>query len=90
MSGSADDKPFSPDPAGLICFLEETDGPSYDNNVKNWRPAPKPRSQALGQALEPERLEGLARYEIHLGRNLERTLAMLLKLKDLRRPMQPA
>jgi len=42
------------------------------------------RSQALGEALEPERLEGLARDKIHLDRKLERNLAMLLKLKDLR------
>jgi hypothetical protein len=48
------------------------------------------RSQALGQALDPERLEGLARYEVHLDRKLERTLAMLLKLKDLRRSVEPA
>jgi len=30
-------------------------------------------------------LDRLARYETHLDRKLERTLAMLLKLKDLRR-----
>ena len=47
------------------------------------------RSQALGQALEPKRLETLARYEVHLDRKLERTLAMLLKLKDLRRGPKP-
>jgi hypothetical protein len=27
---------------------------------------------------------GLARYEVHLDRKLERMLAMLLRLKDLR------
>ena len=32
-----------------------------------------------------DRLDRLARYETHLDRKLERTLAMLLKLKDLRR-----
>jgi hypothetical protein len=47
------------------------------------------RSQALGQALEPDRLEGLARYEVHLDRKLERTVTMLLKLKDLRGPVVP-
>jgi hypothetical protein len=30
----------------------------------------------------------LARYEVHLDRKLERTLAMRLKLKDLRRPAE--
>jgi hypothetical protein len=28
----------------------------------------------------------LARYEVHLDRKLERMLAMLLRLKDLRQP----
>ncbi len=34
--------------------------------------------------------KGLARYEVHLDRKLERTLAMLLKLKDLRREVLPS
>jgi len=47
------------------------------------------RSQAFGQALEPDRLDKLARYEVHLDRKLERMLAMLLKLQDLR-SVEPA
>ena len=35
-------------------------------------------------ARDPDRLEGLARCEVHLDRKLERMLAMLLRLKDLR------
>ena len=46
-------------------------------------------AQAFGEALDPDRLQGLARYEVHLDRKLERTLAMLLKLKDLRREVLP-
>jgi hypothetical protein len=42
------------------------------------------REQAVGEALDPDKLERLARYEVHLDRKLERTLAMLLRLKDLR------
>ncbi len=34
--------------------------------------------------LDPCRPERLGRYEVHLDRKLERTLAMLFKLKDLR------
>jgi hypothetical protein len=37
-----------------------------------------------GEALDLDRLERLGRYEVHLDRKLERTLAMLLKLKELR------
>jgi hypothetical protein len=34
--------------------------------------------------LDPDKLERLGRYEVHLDRKLERLLAMLLRLKDLR------
>jgi hypothetical protein len=43
------------------------------------------RAQALGEALDVERLDKLARYETHLDRKLGRTLAMLLKLQEMRR-----
>jgi hypothetical protein len=42
------------------------------------------REQALGEALDPDKLERLGRYEVHLDRKLERVLALLLRLKDLR------
>ena len=43
------------------------------------------RSQALGEALDLERLDKVARYETHLDRKLGRSLSMLLKLQELRR-----
>ena len=43
------------------------------------------RAQTLGEGLQAHRLEKLNRYETHLDRKFERTLAMLLKLKELRR-----
>lgn len=45
---------------------------------------PAIKSQILGEGLQAYRLEKLNRYETHLDRKFERTLAMLLKLKDLR------
>jgi hypothetical protein len=42
------------------------------------------REQAFGEALDPDKLERLGRYEVHLDRKLDRMLAMLLRLKDLR------
>ncbi len=42
------------------------------------------KAQALGEGMQVYRLEKLARYETHLDRKLERTLAMLVKLKELR------
>lgn len=42
------------------------------------------KSQALGEGMQIYRLEKLNRYETHLDRKFERTLAMLIKLKELR------
>jgi hypothetical protein len=42
------------------------------------------REQAFGESLDPDKLERLGRYEVHLDRKLERMLAMLLRLKELR------
>lgn len=43
------------------------------------------KAQAMGEGLkEVHRLENLGRYETHLDRKFERTLAMLIKLKQLR------
>ena len=35
--------------------------------------------------MDADKLERLSRYEVHLDRKLERTLAMLFRLRDLRR-----
>jgi hypothetical protein len=45
---------------------------------------------ALGEAMTANVFEKVARYEVHLDRKLERMLAMLLKLQDLRRTANPA
>jgi hypothetical protein len=47
------------------------------------------RDQALGVAYAANDLDVTARYETHLDRKLERTLAMLIRLRDLRRPSVP-
>jgi hypothetical protein len=47
------------------------------------------REQAIGSAYATQRLESTARYEVHLDRKLERTLAMLLRLRDFRRSVAP-
>jgi hypothetical protein len=46
------------------------------------------RRQGFGEAVDPDLLERLARYEVHLDRKLERVLAMLLKLQE-RRAVNP-
>ena len=45
----------------------------------------KMRAQTLGEGLLVDRLEKLNRYETHLDRKFQRILAMLLKLKKLRK-----
>ena len=47
------------------------------------------RDQALGLAYSANDLDVPARYEVHLDRKLERTLAMLIRLRELRRPTGP-
>ena len=42
------------------------------------------RDQALGAAYAMPNLDMPARYEVHLDRKLERTLAMLFRLRELR------
>ncbi len=42
------------------------------------------RQQAFGEAFAAMGLENITRYETHLDRKLERTPAMLPKLKELR------
>jgi hypothetical protein len=42
----------------------------------------RPRKRSRRRSAD--KLERLGRYEVHLDRKLERTLAMLLRLKDLR------
>jgi len=42
------------------------------------------RADRYALRIQAYRLEKLSRYETHLDRKFERTLAMLIKLKDLR------
>jgi hypothetical protein len=83
-----DGQPYSANAKGLVRFLQDQVGPWYENRRRELEQRPLIQSQALGEAVEPYRLESLVRYEVHLDRKLERMLAMLLRLKELRRPAQ--
>ena len=80
-----DEEPYTADAEGLRRFLEGEVLPWFDARKKELANRPLMREQAFGEALDPDKLERLGRYEVHLDRKLERTLAMLLRLKDLRR-----
>jgi hypothetical protein len=56
--------------------------PWFENREKELANRPLIREQAFGEALDADKLESLARYEIHLDRKLERMLTMLVRLQD--------
>ncbi len=80
-----DEHPNTPDADSLQRFLEGYATDWYGTYRKELENRPLIRAHAFAEAFDPNRLDRLARYETHLDRKLERTLAMLLKLKDLRR-----
>jgi len=79
-----DEEPATADAEGLRRFLEGEVLPWFEARKKELANRPLIREQAFGESLDPDKLERLGRYEVHLDRKLERTLAMLLRLKDLR------
>jgi hypothetical protein len=79
------EEPATADVEGLRRFLEGEVLPWFENRKKELANRPLIREQAFGEALDPDKLERLGRYEVHLDRKLERMLTMLLQLKDLRR-----
>ena len=83
------DEPYAADSDGLLKFLEAEVLKWYATRRNELSNRPLIREQAFGESLDPDKLERLARYETHLDRKLERTLAMLLRLKELRRSDEP-
>jgi hypothetical protein len=80
-------EPYRHGAEGLSRFLQGEVTNWYETKRKELASRPLVQSQAFGEALDPKRLEKLSRYEVHLDRKLERTLAMLLKLQEIRRPL---
>ena len=76
--------PATADGEGLRRFLAGEVLPWFATRAKELANRPLIREQAFGEALNPDKLERLGRYEVHLDRKLERMLSMLLRLKDLR------
>jgi hypothetical protein len=84
-----DEEPFTADAAGLANYVESWVLPRCTRQRTDIENRPSIRAQALGEALDPERLEPLTRYEVHLDRKLERMLTMLVRLQSLRRAAEP-
>jgi hypothetical protein len=75
---------YPADAPGLATFIQEHLDPLCMEQEKEARHHEAIKNQALGEGLIAYKLEKLSRYETHLDRKFERTLAMLIKLKDLR------
>ena len=81
---NVEDESCKADAEGLAGFICESLLPFCYRQALEARYQPAIKAQTLGEGLQVHRLETLNRYETHLDRKFERTLAMLLKLKELR------
>ena len=79
-----DDEEYTADATGLTAFIVEHVAPFVHQQEKESRHHDAIVNQTIGEGLQAYRLEKLSRYETHLDRKFERTLAMLIKLKGLR------
>lgn len=79
-----DEEEYTADATGLAAFINEHVTPFVYQQEKESRHHDAIVNQTIGEGLQAYKLEKLSRYETHLDRKFERTLAMLIKLKDLR------
>ena len=79
-----DDEEYPATADGLADFIRDHLEPLCLGVDKEARHHAAIKAQTLGEGLQAHRLEKLNRYETHLDRKFERTLAMILKLKSLR------
>ena len=79
-----EEEPFTADHEGLRRFVETEVLPWFEKRKKEMANRPLIRDQAFGESLDPDKLERLGRYEVHLDRKLERMLSILFRLKELR------
>jgi hypothetical protein len=84
-----EDPTYKPTAEALKAWLRQHWTEWYDGPIAALEHRDAIREQAIGSAYTGQRLEVTARYEVHLDRKLERTLAMLFRLRELRRPALP-
>jgi hypothetical protein len=90
---------FAEDPEDGLTYTRTAEALQtwISHNWQNWYERPIAelqhreviRDQALGIAYAANDLDVPARYEVHLDRKLEKTLSMLIRLQELRRPSVP-
>ena len=81
---------YEPTAEALMAWVRRHWSEWYDQPIAELEHRDAIREQAFGSAYTSQRLEVTARYEVHLDRKLERTLAMLIRLRELRRTTVPA
>ena len=79
-----EEEEYTADAEGLASFITAHLSPLCYQQEKESRHHDAIVNQTIGEGLQAYKLEKLSRYETHLDRKFERTLAMLIKLKDLR------
>lgn len=77
---------YAADAVSLMRFFEDEALPMMVRHRARLASRPLVREQVFGEAVDTPALERLGRYEVHLDRKLERMLAMLFRLKELRPP----
>ena len=82
--GYVEEEEYTADAEGLASFINEHLSPFCHGQEKESRHHQAIVNQTIGEGIQAHRFEQLSRYETHLDRKFERTLAMLIKLKDLR------
>ena len=85
FANDLEDREVEATPESLAKFIDDDLLPVCRQMVVEVRGHEAIKSQTLGEGLRADRLESLNRYETHLDRKFERTLSMMLKLKELRR-----
>jgi len=81
--------PYEADADHLRRFIETQVMPWYGGRRTELEHRSLIREQAFGESLKGDKLEVLARYEVHLDRKMERMLTMLMRLKELRTAPAP-
>jgi hypothetical protein len=80
----ADGTTYAPTVEALRAWIDRYWKEWYEGPIIELENRDAIRDQALGLAYTAQNLDVPARYEVHLDRKLERTLAMLIRLRELR------
>jgi len=87
---NVEEKEYEPTAEGLTEFIQGHLLPICISMEKEAIHHDAIKAQTLGDGFPVHVMDKLSRYEVHLDRKLERTLAMLIKLKELRTPSESA